>query len=116
MSAGPANDLDVPEVISRYQAAHDRRDTAAALSAFAPEARVVDEDREYRGADEIGDWLAHAASEYTFTRSFVRAEATGAGTWLVVNHLEGDFPGGVVDLRYQFVVVGDLITELVIAP
>jgi len=34
----------------------------------------------------------------------------------VVNHLEGDFPGGVVDLRYQFALKGDLIAELVIAP
>ena len=34
----------------------------------------------------------------------------------MVNHLEGDFPGGVVNLRYQFTVVDDLITELVIAP
>jgi hypothetical protein len=33
-----------------------------------------------------------------------------------VNHLEGNFPGGVVDLRYRFVVVDDLISELVIAP
>jgi hypothetical protein len=37
-------------------------------------------------------------------------------TWLVVNHLEGDFPGGVVDLRYRFALSGDLISELVIAP
>ena len=36
--------------------------------------------------------------------------------WIVVNHLEGDFPGGVVDLRYRFVMTGDLIAELVIAP
>lgn len=102
--------------MTRYQDAHDRRDTVTALSAFAPNARVVDDGQEYRGSDEIRDWLTHAASEYTFTRSLVRAEATGSDTWLVVNHLEGDFPGGVVDLRYQFVVTRDLISELVIAP
>jgi hypothetical protein len=34
----------------------------------------------------------------------------------VLNHLEGDFPGGVVDLRYKFVLSTELIAELVIAP
>src|SRR4029079_8714750 len=100
---------------SRYQRAHDRRDTAEALSAFAADARVADDGREYRGTDEIRDWLDHAASEYTYTRSLVRAQAAGGGAWLVVNHLEGNFPGGVVDLRYQFVVIDDLIADLVIA-
>ncbi len=109
---GPA----LPGVVGRYQDAHDRRDTDAALSAFASDARVVDDGREYRGADEIREWLDHAASEYTFTRSLVGAEPTGADSWIVVNHLEGNFPGGVVDLRYQFVMKGDLIAELVIAP
>jgi len=108
--------VSLPEVVTRYQDAHDRRDTATALSAFAPNARVVDDGREYGGSDEIRDWLDHAASEYTFTRSLLRAESTGDDTWLVVNHLEGNFPGGAVDLRYQFVVSGDLISELVIAP
>ena len=50
------------------------------------------------------------------TRSLVRAEAVDPRTWLVVNHLEGNFPGGVVDLRYQFVIADGLISELVIAP
>jgi hypothetical protein len=29
---------------------------------------------------------------------------------------EGDFPGGVAELRYRFTLDGDLIEELVIAP
>jgi hypothetical protein len=52
----------------------------------------------------------------TFTRSLVGARATGADTWLVVNHLEGNVPGGVVDWRDQFVTKDDLIAALVIAP
>jgi hypothetical protein len=106
----------LPEIISRYQDAHDRHDTAAALSAFAPDARVMDDGHEFRGSDQVGDWLAHASRAYTFTRTLVRAEETGTDTFLVVNHLEGNFPGGVVDLRYTFVLRGNLIAELVIAP
>ena len=110
------DDLELPEVIIRYQEAHDRHDTAAALSAFAPDAIVVDENREYRGSDQIRHWLRTAASEFTYTRTFVSAEAPATDTWLVLNHLEGDFPGGVVDLRYKFVLTADLIAELLIAP
>lgn len=106
----------LPEVVSRYQAAHDRHDTAVALSAFAPNARVVDDGEEFRGTDEINIWLATAASEYTFTRTLVSGEPVGIDSWLVVNHLEGDFPGGGVDLRYEFTLSGDLISQLVIAP
>jgi ketosteroid isomerase-like protein len=106
----------IPEVIRRYQDAHDGHDTEAALSAFAADARVVDEDQDFHGLDEIRSWLTTAANEYTFTRSFVSADAISADTWIVVNHLEGNFPGGAVDLRYQFVLGGDLIAELVIAP
>lgn len=106
----------VPDVISRYQDAHDRRDAAEALTAFTPDARVVDDGHEFVGSDAIAAWIVGAASEFTFTRTFVSAEVVAANRWLVVNHLEGDFPGGVVDLRYEFVVTHDLISELVIAP
>ena len=70
----------------------------------------------YRGLDEIRQWLQRAASEFTYTRTFLSVEAQAADTWLILNRLEGDFPGGVVDLRYKFVLTADLITELLIAP
>ena len=112
------NNPELPEVIVRYHKAHDHHDIAAALSTFASDASVIDENREHRGADEIRRWLRSAASEFTYTRTFVSAEASATDTWLVLNHLEGDFPGGVVDLRYKFVLTADsdLIAELVIAP
>jgi len=106
----------LPEVISLYQQAHDRRDTEVALSTFASDARVVDDGHEYRGTDEIRTWLTTATSQFTFTRTLLSAQATGSGEWLVVNRLEGDFPGGVVDLRYRFALTDKLISELIIAP
>ena len=108
------DDAALPEMILRYHDAHDRHDTDVALSAFTPDARVVDEGRQHRGSQEIRHWLATAATEYTYTRTFVRAEAAATGTWIVTNHLEGNFPGGVVDLRYRFVVTDDRISELII--
>jgi ketosteroid isomerase-like protein len=105
-----------PEVIGRYQAAADRRDADTAVTAFTADARVADDGHEYRGTDEIRGWITGAASQFTFTRTFLGAESVAPDTWIVTHRIEGDFPGGVVDLRYRFTLAGDRIAELVIAP
>jgi hypothetical protein len=102
----------VPHAVSQYQSAHDRGDVDAALATFTPTATVKDDGHEYQGPDEIRDWLARASAEFTYTRTLIGAEFIDANTWLVTNHLEGDFPGGGVDLRYRFVLVDGLISEL----
>ena len=109
---------ELPEVIARYHHAHDRRDTEVALGTFAPGATVVDDGHRYRGRDEIRGWLATAGAEFTFERTLLEATSTAPDRWLVVNHLEGDFPGGTVDLRYEFTLDDGegAITELLIAP
>ena len=106
----------LPGAVRRYQDAHDHRATETALSAFTPDATVTDENRTHQGSDQIRRWLDTAATEFTYTRTFVEAEQTSPSTWVVVNHLEGDFPGGSVDLRYRFTLTGDLISDLTIAP
>jgi ketosteroid isomerase-like protein len=108
--------MDLPEIIERYQRAHDRGDTSGALAAFAPDATVVDDGRRSVGHDEIAAWLTDTANAFTYTRTLLAAEAEGPTTWLVTNRLDGDFPGGTVELRYRFTIVDDRITELHIAP
>ena len=107
---------ELPAVVVRYQDAHDRGDTDGALATFAPDAIVTDDGHTYRGAVEIRDWLSRASVEFTYTRTLIAALEVDDNAWLVTNHLEGDFPGGVVDLRYRFIVSDGLITELDIAP
>ena len=66
----------------------------------------------------IGDasgWPTRRRSSTT-RGTFTGANAVDADTWLVTNRLEGDFPGGVVDLDYRFRLAGDAIVELLIAP
>jgi hypothetical protein len=43
-------------------------------------------------------------------------EASGAGTYVAHVHLEGNVPGGTVDLQYRFTVDGDAIRRLEIGP
>ena len=107
---------DLPATVRDYLAAHAARDTDAALAAFAPTAVVVDDGRTYRGTDDVRGFLADAGSEFTYTTDLVAAQRVDADRWTATLHLEGDFPGGVVDLVYRFVMAGGRIAELVIAP
>ena len=88
---------------------------APAAEAFSSSATVKDDGREYKGLDEIQSWLAQTSTEFSYVRTLTSADRLDANTWLVTNHLEGNFPGGVVDLRYRFVLDGGVIATLEIA-
>ena len=105
---------DVPDVISRYYAAAEAGDTDGVLACFSPDAHVLDEGRHYWGADEVRRWRESVATRFTYTSEITGTERTGAGEYLVSTHLEGDFPGGTVDLQQRFTVTGELITQLLI--
>ncbi|MCZ2826928.1 MULTISPECIES: nuclear transport factor 2 family protein [unclassified Modestobacter] len=106
----------LPATIRGYLAAHDAGDANTALHAFTPTAVVVDDGVTYRGTEEVRRFLAKAGAEFTYTSTLVAAERSDDAHWIATKHLEGDFPGGVVDLRYRFAMDGDSIAELVIAP
>jgi len=114
MCTSPPNAL--PTAIATYQAAHDRRDVGTALDQFTADAVVIDDGKNYEGLAGVEDFIRHAASEFTFTRTLLDATQDGPDSWLVTNHLEGDFPGGQVALKYRFRLVDGRIAELVIAP
>jgi hypothetical protein len=105
-------DERLPDVITTYLSAHEAGETDAAARTFATDAEVTDEGRTYHGTDEIRSWLTGASSEYTYT-----TERTGATVvYDVAQRLEGDFPGGVVDLHYLFELRDGVIARLVIRP
>ncbi|MFF3378536.1 nuclear transport factor 2 family protein [Streptomyces sp. NPDC002680] len=106
----------LPETITRYLAAHRAHDTAAAITAFTGDATVTDDGRTYEGIAAIERWLGRAATEFTYTVELTGAQRTDAARFVAVQHLEGDFPGGTVDLRYRFALRGGLIERLVIEP
>ncbi|MBB3600430.1 ketosteroid isomerase-like protein [Mycolicibacterium sp. BK556] len=105
----------LPDNTKTFLTALDAREVDRALATFTPDAVVTDEGRDYTGRDEIGAWLTAAAAEYTYTTEFMGATATDT-TVEARQHLEGDFPGGVADLRYRFALDGALISRLVIEP
>ncbi|MFC8074081.1 nuclear transport factor 2 family protein [Streptomyces sp. NPDC057307] len=117
MAATPVPALPVlPDVVTRYLAAHDARDAGAALVTMHEDATVTDDGSTYAGAAAIGRWLGTAASEYTYTTQLLAAEREDDAHYAVTNRLEGNFPGGRVDLRFRFTLRDGLIEDLTIAP
>lgn len=68
---------------------------------FAENAVVSDEGHTYRGRTEIRGWIDGAIALYSTTLTFLRAREVD-GMVGASYRLEGDFPGGVVELEYQF--------------
>jgi hypothetical protein len=113
--AQPLSPDDLPQAIQSYYERSTNADPGTAIDAFVDTALVEDEGKTHQGRVAIVAWLERAASEYEYTRTLLRAE--GDGTEItVVNRLEGNFPGGIVDLDYRFVLAGDRISSLVIRP
>lgn len=106
----------LPASIRAYLTAHAAGETELALRTFAPDAQVVDDGRTYRGSDEIHRFLTKAGAQFTYTTELVGAQRVDDEHWVAVNRLEGDFPGGVAELRYRFTLADDVITHLTIAP
>ena len=105
----------LPDTITKYLTAHTARDLDSAMQWYADDAEVTDDGKTYRGRDEIRDWLGRAAGEYTYTTELIGDRHVDDNTYVATHHLEGDFPGGSVDLDFTFTLKGDVIRRLVIA-
>lgn len=107
---------ELPDVVTRYLDAHRAHDMATAITTFTGDATVVDDGRTYDGTEAIEKWLNRSSSEYTYTSRLTGAQQTDGTHFIAIQHLEGDFPGGVVDLHYRFSLRGGHIERLVIEP
>ena len=123
MNTGPdglAASGSMPPVVSNYLAASDRDDIDAIVACFTEDAVVLDENRHWRGADAIRQWRENVATAYEYTVAIIGSQALGeldgGQRREVYTHLEGNFPGGQVDLTNRFTLRGDLIGGLEIVP
>jgi ketosteroid isomerase-like protein len=106
----------LPDIVSRYFERDRDRDIESIVGLFAEDATVIDEGEERRGLTEIRAWQTGAASKYTYTTEITGVEALGPDRYLVTGRLTGNFPGGTADLKWDFRIAGQAITQLIIAP
>jgi len=104
----------LPRTITDYLRAHRARDTVTAITCFTNDATVIDDGKTYHGTAGIRTWLDRSAGEYTYTIELTGAEKIDEQHYNAINHLEGDFPGGVVDLHFRFTLRDERIARLVI--
>ena len=112
--------ISVPTIISEYLAASNRDDVDAVLACFTSDATVVDEDKDWHGHAGIREWRTTVANAYEYTvelRGIVTlGELDGVESYDVYTHLEGNFPGGTVDLTTRFGLRDEHIASLEIVP
>jgi hypothetical protein len=110
----------LPPVIMEYLAASAQGDTDAVVSCFIDDGRILDEEQEWRGTAAIRQWRDRVATAYEYTVQVTGARALsnldGAERHDVDVHLEGNFPGGQVDLTDRFALRDGRIAVLEIVP
>ena len=105
----------VPDVINLYFAALNSRDGDGLLDLLTPDAIVVDEGETWRGTSEIRTWVDDVAFRFQYIAEVLGVETDGDGDHVARTRLEGNFPGGSVELRVRFDLDGGQIRRLEIA-
>lgn len=106
--------LTLPEPIAAYFAA-DKNDRSSVARYFTEQATVKDEGLVHVGRAAIAAWKTGTSTKYNYTSEPIAIVSEGGKT-IVTSRLVGDFPGSPIDLRYAFVLEGDKIVSLEIAP
>ena len=106
--------LSLPKPIAAYFAA-DRGDGEAVSQCFTENAIVKDEGRTYKGRAAIKAWKTDGSSKFQYTSEPFGCEEKD-GKIVVASHLDGNFPGSPVVLRFFFKLGGDRIAALEIIP
>ncbi len=106
----------VPDVVRRYFLLDAEREIDSIIALFTDGATVVDEGETRHGTMEIRAWQTGPASRYTYTTDVLATDALTADRFVVTGRLTGNFPVGTVELKWDFTLAGDRISQLLIAP
>lgn len=105
----------LPAVVTAFLDAEASSSPRAIAELFNEHAVVVDDGRRHHGREEIARWRSEVAQVFSYTKTMVSAEQA-QDVVEITERVEGDFPGGRVDLRSSFVMdEAGLIASLTIA-
>jgi ketosteroid isomerase-like protein len=103
----------VPPAISAWLAAHAMHDIDAESAQLTEDVIVVDNGHEFRGRAAARDWSDNVSKEFQYTATILSTDNHGDAV-VATARVEGNFPGSPLDLRYQFLLTGGLISALTI--
>jgi ketosteroid isomerase-like protein len=107
--------MSAPIVVNQYLQAANGKDFEALADCFTPDGTVLDEGHTHTGRAEIIGWREDLALKYTYTSTVTGSTPLSDDRYRVNVRVEGDFPGGVAELSYDFTLSGELISDLRIA-
>ena len=105
-----------PDVIRRYFLFDAEREIDSIIALFTDDATVIDEGETRHGTTAIRSWQTGPASQYTYTTDVLATDALTPDRFVVTGRLTGNFPGGTAELKWDFTLAGDRLSQLVIAP
>ena len=103
----------LPAAVTRYLEAANRFDPETASRCFTPDALVHDESKDYRGTDDIHDWVQATSQKYR-PRFEVKHFDSKDDQVLLTAEVSGNFPGSPIELDYEIALSGGLISKLVV--
>jgi hypothetical protein len=103
--------LSLPRPIAIYLAAVKAKDADMLALCFADDARVHDENSDYRGLDAIRAWKQETDAKYRYVMEPLDASVS-ENTVKLHARLTGNFPGSPVELDYTFMLSNDKISSL----
>jgi hypothetical protein len=89
----------LPEAIKNSLAAAQRHDPDAVALNFTADTTIREAGTTYSGHEGVRAWVRNHAEEYEDT--VTHAYSVDRGHYILVDHVEGDFPGRVADLLYE---------------
>jgi SnoaL-like domain len=110
------SDAVIPQAVRRYFALDADHAVEELVALFTNDAVVIDEGRRREGTDAIRSWRTEVADRYEYRTTILDAPAAEGANYRVRARLDGNFPGGTVELNYDFVTDGERIKYLKIAP
>ena len=105
----------LPAVVADYFQAENAHHAAAVAQCFSIDGEVHDEQRVHRGHAAITEWKRAASEQYGATVAPLACSATAHGC-VVRGEVSGNFPGSPLPLDFAFILDGEKISVLEIAP
>lgn len=93
--------VELPAAVHGFVDGWQSGDADRVEALFTEDATVTDEGRTHRGKAEISTWIRNTINLFSTTLTFLGGREVN-GMVGASYRLEGDFPGGVVNLEYQF--------------
>jgi ketosteroid isomerase-like protein len=103
--------VELPGPVAAYLAADKAKDPDLVAHCFTDDARVFDENHDYRGLDAIRNWKRETAAKYQYVVEPL-AVAVQDETVALRARLTGNFPGSPAELNYRFTLANDKIASL----